>query len=447
MGSFWGLDNAGKEAQGWPREFGAWTSQQYKDWLARGNEQYSAGDSASRWYKDYNLNRVNNGVGSIADINAKGSMIMPGVDQYVTDKNARLRQQMDDFNNLPSADDTMTKVNDATNEKGDLIRQTRDFNIKDIGDTYDRSRGTSDAAWGRVLANSELLKPGSRFQEAQVGRGFSGQIAQTAGALRRMGLSDTPQALSAMNRVYTDRSRAMDDAAAAGTKDYVTANSSALIGQQADREQLDATRSTQLRGQQNDTLGRASDWEDERGRNAMMDKALHTQDWATRGDLNDKLSNADLEAIGLRNQRFNAGMGYTTADLNERNNGALGVGTYGEQQYAHGYQSANTALANGSTANDAYKTAYSYEAPQAGWGVKMLASMAAPALAAIPGVGPYLSGAATSAAGAQAAPVPMAGPNGQTSYQMPQSGGGMDYTKAYQTFMNMFKKGGGGTSN
>jgi len=90
MGSFWGLDNAGKEAQGWPREFGAWTSQQYKDWLARGNEQYSAGDSASRWYKDYNLNRVNNGVGTIADINAKGSMIMPGVDQYVTDKNARI---------------------------------------------------------------------------------------------------------------------------------------------------------------------------------------------------------------------------------------------------------------------------------------------------------------------------------------------------------------------
>jgi len=471
MGSFWGLDNAGKEAQGWPREYGAYQSQAYKDWLAQKNKNISAAESASTWNKDYNLRRAEQGVGDTTDIRDIGKRIMPGVDDYVTAKRGRIQDETDAFEKLPSADETMDKINRATSDKGEYIRQTRDANLTDIGDTYHRGmaseqeasdyvtkdltdrydslrantrdaygklKASADESWGKQLANSELLKPGSQFQQAQTARSFAGQQAGATAALRRMGVDpNSPQAFAAMQRVATARSRAMDDAAAAGTDKYLAMNNEVLRGREGDRQKLglgeldtdtalsvdqgtglrnnavrhsgvniglDQTRGTAVRGQNNDTLDRTSDWLDEGARNALTNKMLHTQDWQTRAALADKMSDAELESIGLHRSEFDAGMDFRLKDLSERNAGADRVGQYGENQYSHAYSAANEANASGDRAMGAYKTAYEYEAPQAGYGLKMIAAAAAPAVAMIPGAGPILSAGMQGVAGIPQAP-------------------------------------------
>jgi hypothetical protein len=498
MGSFWGLDNAGKEAQGWPREWGAWSSGQAKNsWIPRSDNATSAGQSASDWYKNYNENRANNGIGSIGDMQAYGSMIMPGVNQYITDKSGRIQGQIDAFNNLPGWQDTMSKVqaaNDASranaNQELSYIDQNRNYALNDIGDTYNRSVGNedtaydantkdltdrynglidkansdygtlrqenkdtygqlsnqSDAAYKTAMDNTELLRPGSQFQVAQTARSFAPQMASTAGSLRRMGIDpNSPQGLSMMQRVTTDRSRAMDDKAGQGTVQYVGAKNDLITGQQADREKLgqgqlgnemnlgtaqnaettglSTDQGTGLRNEntrhagtltgldqtrfgasiatqnnamdritQNDATMRGINSQD--AQNAVMGKAMATQDWQTRGDLQGQLSDAELEAIGLNQQMYNAGLGYKTADLNERNAGAAGVGQYGQNMLNYGLQSSQLANQWGNTAMDAYKTAYGYEAPQAGYGAKMLAAAGGAALDLVaPGAGTALTGA------------------------------------------------------
>jgi hypothetical protein len=390
--------------------------QQSQDWTGRANEAYSAGLSATNWGKNWNLDRAAKGIGSVADINAYGKQIMPGVDEYITDKNARLNQDIADYNSkVPSSQQTMDKINASIDEQGNLIRQNRDYALNDIASTYDRANSYEGAAndaqnqaYKTALNDTELLKPGSQFQQAQVARSFAGSNAATAGALRRGGMDmNSPQAVAMMQRGTQAQARAMDDAAASGTQAYVSQKNALNLGQGQEAvrhagalEGIDLNRSGRAIGTQNDAMDRTTAWEGAKQNAALTDKALSTQDWATNKGLTDELSNAQLEGIGLHQQQFNAGMGYNAADLAERNAGAQGVTDYGNNQQNYSLASSGQAKGWGDDSQQAYNTVYGREAANAGWGVKMLAGAAGGALNLVaPGAGSILTGAVNGAYG------------------------------------------------
>jgi hypothetical protein len=212
-----------------------------------------------------------------------------------------------------------------------------------------------------------------------------------------------------MQRSQTAQARAMDDKAAEGTEKYVTNRQGLTLGKAGEatryasaKQGIDLNRSNRAIGVQDSATTRATEWEGDKQRAALTDKALNTQDWQTRKDLGGELSNAELEAIGLKQSEYNAGMGYHTADLAEKNSGAANVGNYGDNQLNYALHGGGLALQNGNTAMDAYKTAYSYEAPKAGYGAKMLAAAGGAALDMVaPGVGTMLSGAISPQLGVQ----------------------------------------------
>lgn len=519
MGSFWGMSQAGREAEGWPREYGAWSQGQFKNWLDRSDEQYAGGEAAQNWARAWAENRANQGIGAPGQMIEYGRQIMPGVDDYVSAKRGRLQDSIDRWGELPTWQDTMGRIdaaNDANRQVNrdnlSYIDQTRNYALQDIGDTYGRGVGYEDTAYGKnvgdltdryndleaqareeygglrqqnrdlfgglrdknrdvygglkasaedtygtALSDVDMLRPGSEFNIAQTARSFAPMMASTAGKLRRMGVDTaSPQGLSAMQRVETARSRAMDDAAAEGTARYVDARTNLLGQRQAARERLgtgeltgdiglgtdelgneiglgqdqnklttglsvqqgeglrgentrhagqltglDLTRSGRAIDTQNQAMdritanqGREMDINDQGARNEMMRKAMATGDWDTMNQLQGRMSDAELEAIGLHRDEFNSGMGYRTADLGERNQGAAQVGDYGNRMLDYSMRGSGAAQGWGNTAEDAYRTAYGYEAPKAGYGVKMLASAAGAGLDMIaPGAGTALTGA------------------------------------------------------
>jgi hypothetical protein len=500
MGSFWGMDQAGREAEGWPREYGAYSSDAFKNWLKRSDSRYAAGEAGADWARGYQENRANQGIGSVGQIDEYGRQIMPGVDEYVSNKKGRIQDATDRFSQLPGWQDTMAKI-DAANEANrrvnsdnlSYIDQTRNYALRDIADTYDRGVGNEGETYGKNVGdltdryndlrknnadtygrlgasaedtystsdkNLEMLRPGSEFNIAQTARSFAPQMAAAAGRMRRMGVDpNSPQAATLLARVETARSRAMDDAAGEGTDKYVGAKNTLLGERQAARErlgtgelgneiglstdqgtglrgenvrhsgtlsELDRARSGAAIGTQNTAMDRITqnqgvtmEINDQDAKNAAMRKAMATQDWDTMNQLQGMMSDAELEAIGLHRDMFNAGMGYRSADLAERNAGAATVGDYGYRDLGNAQSMGGTALNYGSTAEDAYKTAYGYEAPKAGWGVKALSGVALAGLDKIaPGAGSAIGAAITPAVNSAVGGAPPQG-----SYGAPQQYG------------------------
>jgi hypothetical protein len=339
--------------------------------------------------------------------------------------------------------------------------QMRDTNRN----TYAGLKASAEDTYDTAFKDVEMLKPGGEFAQARAARSFAPAVASTAGQLRRMGISG-PQALSAMQRVEAARARAQDDAAAEGTEKYVGARTELGLSRQGARERLGtgelgneltlAERQTgittdlsreqgqEYRGEINRTTGvqhnidrdrsdrsvlnadknytRTQDWIDAKDRAALLDRALQQQDWQTYSNLVREMSDADLQAIGLRRDQFGAGMGFTLADLQEKNAAAGTLGDYGWKGIGAGMDANRTALNNGDTAFRAYQTAYGYEAPQAGYGVKALAAAAAPALDMIaPGSGQALRGGVNGTQGAYGYGAPQNGGGGYSSGSAPWS--------------------------
>src|SRR5262249_19515991 len=95
------------------------------------------------------------GIGTPEQMIEYGRRIMPGVDDYVSHKQDRINQQIEDFNALPGWQDTMAKV-DAANDANrrvnadelNLIDQNRNYALNDIADTFHRGVGYEDTAYG-----------------------------------------------------------------------------------------------------------------------------------------------------------------------------------------------------------------------------------------------------------------------------------------------------------
>lgn len=488
MGSFWGPNDTMKEAAGFPREYANWNYAQYQDWLNRQNQYAAKGDYATQQSYDYYNQMLQSGIGSPEDIWTAGQLVMPGVDEVNAAQKSRLEQILAQYQSLPQTADTMAKIGETQQQLADLVKRTGDTTTAEISDTASRAfgretaasteinadllkryhelgldvdtdygsmRGTNKSVYGGLKesgetaysdaqAEVEKLRPGSEFKQAQTARSFAPEVAETAGRLRRAGIDpSSPQGIAAMQRVQAQRSRAMDDAAAEGTSEFVKARNDLILGLQGTRERLgtselgneltlagqqsglkrdlsleqgeglrgettrhlgaeqniDLTRSTRQTQEEADAYGRTQDYLNTANTNALLERDMSRQDWQTESDIAREQTSADVASLNRKNEQFGAGMNYRLTDLNERQQGAQGIYDYGTNQTNNAFKSASTALGFGNAAATNYSTAYDYNAAKAGWGTKMLAAAAPYALSAIPGVGPYLAAGTEALAG------------------------------------------------
>jgi len=269
MGSFWGLNDAGKEAGRWPREMGAWSSQQMRDWLQRSNNYGDLGDFYNTGAADYWTQRRNEGFANPQNLTARGQEISPWVQDYLRNQGTRRQTITDREGGRRTAEDVSGEMSGRLDEMGRNIGEnftgiegeindtaTRDSqrendastdvtnNIKNssssmrgaINDTFGGLRAGNASTYGGIrsaakdsfatrVKNLGLLAPGGDAQTARVGRSFAPQVADTLQRLRRAGVDpNSPEAQSVLRSVETSRSRAMDDSSADATRGFVDAS-------------------------------------------------------------------------------------------------------------------------------------------------------------------------------------------------------------------------------
>lgn len=480
MGSFWGPNDTMKEAAGYPREWANWMNQQAKDALFRQNQAGWNADRASEMGLDWDTKRRENGIGPIDTIRGYGSQLMPGVPEYLQGQKERLAQIRADWEGRPKAADTMATIYDNLNQKGAAIGRTYDANQSEINDTASRAMGreeaanrtivgdiqdryakleananddygdmrgrnaatfgalkdSSEATYGDILKDVEMLKPSGEFAQARAARSFAPMMASTAGRLRRAGVGgDSLQGLSAMQRVEAARARAQDDAAVEGTGKYVDARTGALVNREGARERLgrgelegeiglhseqsgiirnlgreagdlyrgetvrstgalqgiDRDRSDRTVTNTNQDYDRTNRFWDEKSDAAVFDRGLNLEDWNTGANLTREAGAIDREGIDLNKQVSDAGMAYNMYDLARRDAGNEGIKGYGRDQYGNMYRSGQMAMGYGDQATQNYKTAYALNAPKAGYGLKALAGVGAAGMDMVaPGSGQIL---------------------------------------------------------
>lgn len=260
------MSDAGKEAGGYPREFGAYTSQQMKEWLGRQNRYSDLSDFYNTGAADYWTERRNDGFADPRQITATGQEISPWVQPYIQNQKDRRGQMKANESGRRTAGDVANEMSGRLDEMGQRIgdnytdqegeiNQTSGRmmdrengastdvvnNIKGssasmrgaVNDTFGLLRGDNASTYGGIkdagktsfakqAANLALIKPGGQAQAARVGRSFAGQTSDVLQRLKRMGIDpNSPEAAAALRSVETDRSRAMDDATASATDSFI----------------------------------------------------------------------------------------------------------------------------------------------------------------------------------------------------------------------------------
>ena len=477
MGSFWGMNDAGKEAAGFPREYGAWNFQQYKDMLDRARRYGDLGDFYNTGAADYWTERRNEGFASPGQISATGREISPWVQDYIANQTARrnsirdleagrrpagevtgemsgrldemgqnigrnysdiegeinsnARRVMDRENG--ASEDVVNNIKNSSASMRGAVNDTFTGLRKDNSGTYDGIRKYGQSEFDKQLANLELLKPGSKLQGARVARSFAPQMADTLQRLRRAGIDpSSPQAASLLRSVETDRSRAMDDASAAGTESFIRQSndvSNARVGfdTAAARGRLEneVGLATGQVDRSNDISGReASDFNREKRTNAAnlnavdMDRSGKTltntnnafqQGQQLLGDRNE-LTNygrtigiqdvdrqnaitegdgaSELQSGRVYDNQFDRGTAWQGMNQATKDTAANNLGQIGRNYSQNMFQAGSQAGQFGRDATNAYHASYAMEAPKAGWGSRLLGGIASTALNfAVPGSG------------------------------------------------------------
>jgi len=273
MGSFWGMNDSGKESAGLPRELQAWKMQEYKDLRADANTFKDRGNEGWNWASDYWKNRADKGIGSTQDVRAAGQNIMPGLEDALGRRRDMLTDLAGKWNLVPKAGDVAGKISGYLDQQGGNITNhytdmqdridTTSRNVqKRIDTTHDDQNNNIDQTfnWSRdefnnplntaqdriaknygglltrsgdttkqELDNLEIMRPGSEFAAARAARNFAPQVASTMANLRRAGIDpNSVQAASLIGSVQAQRGRAMDDAMAEGLAQYALAKNKTL---------------------------------------------------------------------------------------------------------------------------------------------------------------------------------------------------------------------------
>lgn len=478
MGAF-GPNAAMKQAVGYPTELGNWFSAQLPQQFGRSQAQTNIGNNIQDWLAQWYHDQMVNGAPTPQQQKDWGSQIMPGIQSALDSRKANLDDIQRQWSSLPTSGDTMGIIDRNTRQQGQNIGQNQDVLQGSVDDTYRRTSGRDSTAsndiqgniasgYGSINtnlgnayhdmtghndavyeglktdapntfdaanANLEMLKPGSQFQQAQVARSFAPAVAATSGMLRRGGIDpNSPEAFAAQQRVEASRSRAMDDAAGAGTQNYVNSkNALALqrlqntqgltqsqlgndlsLGDRSIQSQtgvgmtqtgqslaeklrtlqaqqnLDLGQSAESRGIQRDAFGQTQRFLDSQNSNALLGRNMGQVDWQTQAGLLREQNQEPLLGLQLNNQAYGLGRQYGMDDQQIKQQGAQGWGNIMTNSQGQAQQAFMNALASGKSASEAYQLAYAMNAPNSGWATKLLAGAAGPLASMIPGVGPLL---------------------------------------------------------
>lgn len=507
MGSFWGMSSAGKDAGSLMNQAPNWNWEQFKAWLEEANKAENTGNWSADQARNFNLNRMNGGIGTPDEIWSQSSVITPGVDAAIAARQGRLAGLQTSFERMPKAADTSARigenlqgeaaniqgnygdveklVNDATGrmfsredaasnkisgnlgktygDLGDAVNKDYGAMRKKGSEVYGGLKSSAEGTYDTAFKDIEKLNPAGEFAAARAGRSFAPMVSSALGRLRRGGVNTNgPQAVSAMQGVEAARARAMDDASAEGTRDYVNTKTNLGLSRQGARERLglgelsgdtelsreqgalardySESGNSQLRDEMRRNLGaqqgidaantdlqsanlnrssdRTSRWYDQQNAAAQLDRSMANEDFNTQGNLVGALNDEDLTDLGLKQNEFDRSMNYRIQDQASKAAGAAGLSQDAAAQYQQSLGRAGLAQGFGNTAYNQANQNYQREAQNAGWGKKLLAgvaSAAAPLASAIPVVGPVVS-AGLSAVGS--------GMGGS------QQGGGYDWNSA-----------------
>lgn len=125
--------------------------------------------------------------------------------------------------------------------------------------------------------------------------------------------------------------------------------------------------------------------------------------WNTRSNLGRELNQEENTALGMKQEQYGQGMNWANAQRSAQNLGATNTGQVGQQALSNASNFGTQANNWAGRAQDAYGQTYQYEAPNAGWGTKLLVGAgAAAADAFVPGSGQVIRGAYSGATGQQA---------------------------------------------
>lgn len=469
--SFWGLNPAGREAQAFPRELGAYSAEQMRQWLDQARTSGDISDYYTQGLADYWGARINDGWKSPEEIRSAGQQISPWVTDYANNRVARGQSVADREAGRRSTADVTGEMSGRLDEQGQnigrnfddissIVNQTtqrgmeRDDstsmdvvnNIKgssasrrggfqdtygglrtDNAGTYDNINEFGDTAFSDMDQTLSVIEPGGQAQAARVGRSFAPQVSDTLMRLRRSGIDpNSPEAASLLRGVETDRARAMDDASADATLSYVdrknrntgeqlgfktdaarqrlagevdlataqAAKIDAISGKEADDYNAERLRNSQSinsmdfeRGGQIANSTNAAYQDSQRlltDRNGLTStrRDMEMQDTDRYARVQAGLNDDELAAGEAIDQQFDRGSAWQGMDRTSRDQAASNIWSIANRYNSNQFASDAAAGKWGNTANNAYQTALSYEAPQAGWGARMLGGLAVAGISA-----------------------------------------------------------------
>lgn len=263
---FWGASDARKEAEGFPREYGAWSSDRMRRMLALADQYGGVGPGIDEETLNHWRQRLAGGLESPEEIRGRGQEISPWIQQFINESRGRqdaiwgmeadrvpagmtAAQMRERLNNMRGRNEgnrldleseigdtatrqmgreetgfneTVQNLKDSSDLQRSIIDQYYGGARKDNADTYAGLQGFGDTAFTDQRKNLDLIRPGGQAQAARVGRSFAPQVADAMARLRRMGIDpNSPEAQSTLRLIEGQRSRAMDDASAAATSSYV----------------------------------------------------------------------------------------------------------------------------------------------------------------------------------------------------------------------------------
>ncbi len=352
----------------------------------------------------------------------------------------------------------------------------------DTAGTYGGLRGENDAAYSSASQTIDRLNPTGDFRAATAARAFAPAMAATQRRLRAAGIDpNSPEAAAQLNMVEGAKGRAMDDAFADATTQYVDRKTGLTLGQAGVNRDLALGRLNTTNELGLGRLDRASaltregasidrnlaQGAEEIGRGTARERLLNNQGlvqqqnaidrdlalqsgadfrgemvrnqghsdavdagylqntqannmarfgatqgyfdrgnqfdtsaFGTRAGLAGQLNDEELQRLNLQQGQWGTGMQYAGAQQDARNQAAGTLTNMGQQAYGNAANASGQAGNWGQGAQSAYGQSYGYEAPNAGWGTKMLTGAAGTALNMFaPGAGTALMGVASGGAG------------------------------------------------
>jgi len=409
--SFFGLSSQGKNSRGQLENIPYILQDQMNNAFKQGAGQQQQGAGYTQQYVDYLnsiLNDPNGGFFSPDQITQYGNQAMPGVDAANTDRMARL-------NGLPTpisgADTTsaLQKINDQRNadylsQLNGTITGARDNTNRDYGGM----RQLSQNAYSDATKNVQRLLPTGDLAAAAAARSFAPAMAASQRRLRASGIDpNSPEASGILQSVDVARGHSMDDTMAANQGNYINQLNSMVLGGMNDQNALTKAQ-TDITRQLGLTQGSLT--MDNTNNNAGINSGIATggrnmsiQDQQLAQQLADLYNNANLQNIGLQNQRFNAGTQGLGLGLQQRNNAAGSLGQLGTTLTNQGQAALNSGQGFARDASSGFGENLGIEGANAGWGTKMLAGLAGGALNMFaPGAGTALTSGIMGAAGLNA---------------------------------------------